>query len=345
MLIDGRTGTVCTAFCAGDATIMTSAHCVLGGDDGTGPRLPDLVFRAASAPSRSTTPIAGARRSAGEPNVATGTTVLSLSPPIAATSDWSIVRLEHPVCRGKALALTPRSAEDLEQLSREKRVYNIAFHRDVADWRLAIDPTCQIESAFPQASRAKIAADFDSTDNLVLHTCDTGGASSGSPLLVDGPNGPEVVAMNAGTYVHSTVALADGEVVHRSDAENVANTAVGAGAFAAALVAFDDAAIISTVPGVKELQQLLARAGLFGGPVDGRFGADTRMAIEAFEQREAWPVAGLASTRVLTRLRELDRTRPPPVADTRQSQDPGIETGSVSPPPGESMRIRGEMSP
>jgi protease YdgD len=332
MLIDTRTGTVCTAFCAGDATVVTSAHCVLGGEAGPAPRLSDLVFRTASDAPGAIASLAGARRGAGEANVATGTPALRLTPPIAATRDWALLRLDRPACRGKALEVTPRSREDLEHLSREKRVMNVAFHRDVPGWQLAVDPTCRIQSVFPGTSRATIAADFANVDHLVLHTCDTGGASSGSPLLVDGPDGPSVVAVNAGTYVHSTVRLTDGEIVHRSDPENVANTAVGAGAFASALIAFNGADLIATGDGIAELQARLAGDGLFDGKVDGRYGPDTERAIEAFEKREGWTVTGLATTRVLARLEELDRssaplasgTPPPPASRT-------IETGSVSP--------------
>ncbi len=326
LVADPDTGTLCSAWCAGEATIVTSAHCVLRPQGEPGPPLRNLLFRTARSTAGAPAPVAGATRGAEEANVTAGTALLSLTPPIAATSDWAIVRLDRPACKSGGLGLAPRTARELEQLSRQHRLYHVAFHRDYGDWQLAIDDTCRVAASFPEAGPGKIAEDFSATEHLVLHTCDTGGASSGSPLLVDGVGGPEVVAINAGTYVHSTVELADGEVVHRSNAANVANTAVGAGAFAEKLALFERSHLVATRAGITALQDLLHREGLFSGERDGHFGPDTSRAIEAFELAAGLPISGLASTALLARLEHRARGRETPIA---RRDEHGIETGSV----------------
>ena len=107
---------------------------------------------------------------------------------------------------------------------------------------------------------ARSARDFTDPDQLLLHTCDTGAASSGSPLLVEGPDGPEVVGINVGTYVQSKVIMLNGEVLHRFKSDDVANTGVNALAFAASLGKFLEADTLTTRKDVRRLQDALPRA-------------------------------------------------------------------------------------
>jgi hypothetical protein len=91
---------------------------------------------------------------------------------------------------------------------------------------------------FDKADRGQIERDFRQADRLLLHRCGTAGASSGSPLLAEGPDGPVVIGINVGTYVQSRVVTQDGLVLSRSKPEAVANTAVNASAFADQIAAF-----------------------------------------------------------------------------------------------------------
>ena len=148
----------------------------------------------------------------------------------------------------------------------------------------------------------QIERDFTEPEALILHTCDTGGASSGSPMLLDTPDGPEVIGINVGTYEQSKVLMQDGQVKKRLKADTIANTAVASAAFAGRLEAFRQAAILATPGQMRELQGLLAQRQLYGGPVDGNYGAPLKTAIEAYEKAEGLAVTGLATVALLQRL-------------------------------------------
>jgi len=109
--------------------------------------------------------------------------------------------------------------------------YNVAYHRDLPKWQPMFESGCTVKRNFEDAEWSTISRDFANPAQLLLHTCDTGGASSGSPLLVDGPDGPEVVGINVGTYVQSKVIMLNGEVLHRFKSDDVANTGVNSLAF------------------------------------------------------------------------------------------------------------------
>ena len=165
-------------------------------------------------------------------------------------------------------------------------------------------------------------------DDVVLHTCDTGGASSGSPMLIDGPAGPEVIGINVGTYLQSKVLTQRGEVVHRYKSETVANTAVSAGAFRPTLEALARADILTTHTAIMELQRLLAAEGHYTGTSDGMYGPMLNTAVRAFERAEGRGETGLATVALLKRLsaRDAERRGAPGKASPPPHE---IETGSV----------------
>jgi protease YdgD len=175
-----------------------------------------------------------------------------------------------------------------------------------------------------------IAGDFADASALILHTCDTGGASSGSPLLVDGPRGPEVVGINVGTYLQSHVLTQDGEVLHRYRSDTVANTGVSTLAFMEQRDSFAVAEVITSRQDIRRMQRGLASAGHYDGPLDGLYGPALRAAIEKFEGAERRPRTGLASTALLRRLEAViaERTGSPAYEPTSDR----LETGSVPRP-------------
>ncbi len=161
---------------------------------------------------------------------------------------------------------------------------------------------CGVKRDFDDADWTTIRRDFTDPDQLLLHTCDTGAASSGSPLLVNGPQGPEVVGINVGTYVQSKVIMLNGEVLHRFKSDDVANTGVNALAFAASLDKFVNAETLVSRKDVRRLQDALASRGLYSGPRDGRYGVALKVAIEGFERAARMPVSGLATHALLATL-------------------------------------------
>jgi protease YdgD len=297
---DRRSHSVCTVFCVAPDVVATAAHCLYRTAEETPLRLSDLSVRLHA--TRNSSRIAGADRGAAEANVLAGSSALNVHPPIDATRDWALLRLAQPLCKGGHLPLSRRPVADVMRLADHGHVYNIAYHRDLPKWQPMLARPCAIQRSFDDTSWNTIRNDFTDPDELLLHTCDTGGASSGSPLLIDGPRGPEVVGVNVGTYVQSKVIMLNGEVVHRFKSDDVANTGVNSLAFAAALDSLRRADTLANRRDIRELQTRLAARGVYEGPRDGRFGADTRTAIERFERAAAMPVTGLATRPLLQTL-------------------------------------------
>lgn len=326
LLYDRRSRSVCTAFCVGEATIATAAHCLYRTSGERPPKLSDFTFRLPGKGAKIATRIAGARTGSAAQHVMAGSTQLSIHPPIDASRDWGLVRLSEPVCKGAALAVSRRPAKDIAKLSAAQRVYHVAFHRDFGNWQLAYGAPCAIRRTFATADWTTISHDFSDAEQIILHTCDTGGASSGSPLLIDGPSGPEVVGINVGTYVQSKVLMQNGEVVHRYKSDTVANTGVSAAAFVDRLEAFAGADILAARETMRELQALLAAHGFYAGPRDGAYGALLRAAIVAFERSEGRPETGLATATLMHRLAVLRAERP---TQTAGGQSLRLEAGAL----------------
>jgi protease YdgD len=326
LLYEQRSHSICTAFCAGDDIVATAAHCVFRTADERAPRLSGFSFRLQppGQPGASVR-IAGTGHNGEAQHVAAGTSKLSVRPPIDAASDWALLKLAQPVCKGHALAVSRQPEGELIKLSAAQRVYQVSFHRDFGNWELAYGAPCAIRRSFEGADWDTIAKDFSDAGHVILHTCDTGGASSGSPMLIDGPSGPEVVGINVGTYLQARVLTQQGQVVHRYKSETVANTAVGASAFRGTLEALTRAELIESGREIRDLQRLLAAEGHYTGSLDGVYGVKLNAAIRAFEHAEGRSETGLATTSLLKRLTALDLERRGRTAGAR----PAIETGSV----------------
>jgi protease YdgD len=300
VLYDSRSHSVCTAFCVAPDVVATAAHCLYRTSGESPLRLSDFAFRlhGSEAPAR----IAGADAGTAELNVTSGSTRLNVRPPIDATRDWALVRLAQPACKGGAFKLSRRPVAEVMTLADQGHVFNIAYHRDLPKWQPMLNTGCAVRRTFEDADWQTIERDFAEPEQLLLHTCDTGAASSGSPLLVDGADGPEVVGINVGTYVQSKVIMLNGEVLHRFRSDDVANTGVNSLAFASTLDAFLSADTLASRRDVRRLQDELAAKGLYKGPRDGRFSPTLKAAIETFERAAHMTVSGLATRPLLQAL-------------------------------------------
>ena len=328
LLYDDRSHSVCTAFCVADDIVATAGHCLYRTEGERPLRLSGVEFRLQprnEAPTR--TRIAGRKDNAQPQNVAAGSQQLRVRPPIDAAQDWAFMRLETPACKGRVLPISRYPAQALIKLSAAQKIYQVGYHRDFGNWDLALGLPCAVRKSFDGADWKVIARDFVDAEHVILHTCDTGGASSGSPMLIDGARGPEVVGINVGTYLQSRVLTQNGEVVHRYKSETVANTAVSSGAFLPTLEALTRAEILEARASLVRLQKLLNAEGLYAGALDGTYGPQLNQAVRAFERADGRAETGLATVALLKRLSARDAARrggPP------GSQPPlAIETGSV----------------
>jgi len=301
LLFNPRTRSVCTAFCAAPDVIVTAAHCVHGAAGETTPRLSDFVFAPNFEQRRPQARIAGAAAGRAEQFVLAGAASLSVRPPIDASRDWALVRLDQNACRG----VLPVRAVPTEQIladAAKGNVFQLAYHRDFQPWRLVYSKPCAVQRSFENAEWSAIAPDFADPGNLLLHHCDTGGASSGSPLLRDGPDGPEVIGINIGTYEEAKVEVEGGRVIKRGKSTRVANTGVNAMVFAAKLDLFRNAQILQAPLQIRALQTALKQRGHFAGAASGLFTPELRQAIEAYERAQGLLVTGLATQALLKRL-------------------------------------------
>jgi protease YdgD len=194
------------------------------------------------------------------------------------------------------------------------RLFSISYHRDLPSWRPTYAAPCHAARDFGATMWKSIAPDFESPDEIILHTCDTGGASSGSPILVETPDGPAVVAINVGTYVQSRVITQQGKAASRQQTETIANTAVNARVFADQIALFEAAAILRAGNPIRQLQEHLAALGYYGGRADGDYGPILKGAIVAYERARGRPVTGLATMSLLDQVVAEATTRHKPTS-------------------------------
>lgn len=334
LIFEPRTRAVCTAFCVGADIIATASHCLFGTRGHRPPPLDGVTFRLGkSVLKQKGTRLRGASHRQADLHVLAGSANLNIRPPIDATRDWALARLEAPVCKGGELPFSARSPAALAIQGSERPVYQVGFHLDVGDWRLRLSPPCVVRRPSERIDGRTIAEDFSDAHQLLLHTCDTGGASSGSPLLVDGPRGPEVAGINVGTYLQSRVLTQAGEVVHRYRSDMVANTAVSATAFRPRLPDFARAEIVEKKSDLVRMQEVLSSLGLYDGRIDGLYGPAFRRAIEGFEKADRRPALGLATRQILSRLAVIEAGRAGTIVAGEANGDAprgAIETGSVT---------------
>lgn len=310
VLIDLDRKLVCTAFCVAENVAMTAAHCLFPSDGASsghpGSRLAAIRFRSRIDQRRGEARIAGTLRGRAHRNIATGKTALSLRPPIDAVDDWALLRLDRNACPAGGLALSRRPTEDILVLAREGRIYNIAVHRDFEGFAPALAAPCTAARDFGDLSWETISRDFRQPENLIFHACDTGGSSSGSPLLYDGPTGPEVVAINVGTYLHASGGIPQEDKSSGSTApparREIANTAIAAHRVAAAVDSFVDAGMPLRRHEIRAVRHALARLGYAVRSFDGAASATLAAAIRSYQLRSGIPANGRLSRQLYHRL-------------------------------------------
>lgn len=302
LLFNNESHTVCSAFCVGPKLIATAAHCLFRSQGGEPPDLSEYWFSTDAEARRTVTHIAGFDDGSAPMNVAAGTTRLSLRPPIDATSDWALIRLSRPACGTSFLPVKPLALKEIEAQSRSGKLFQVAYHRDFREWQLALGEACEVRGRLAGVTPASIRHDFLDSRHLVLHRCDTGEASSGSPLLLEAEGGPYVVGISVGTYVQSKVIMRDGKVERSLGPRTLANTAVNAQVFAALIGPVADAEMLAEGPALEALQRRLKALLLYGGPLDGAYGELMRVAIRAYQKANRLPETGLPTEDLWRRI-------------------------------------------
>lgn len=319
LLFNNQSRTVCSAFCVADNLIATAAHCMARGQT-TPVRYAEFRFARNFDRSRTFVKIEGAANGIAAQHILSGDFRLNVRPPIDAASDWALVRVPANTCPTKSLQIRVLLPDEIITQANAGRVFQIAYHRDVPPWRPVYSTPCPVARDYDVAEWSAIAADFTSPEQMILHTCDTGGASSGSPLFLDTSDGPVVIGMNVGTYVQLRM-TSQGPAPARQKTEIVANTAVNASAFAAQIEMMRTVQILTTNSEIRALQERLKSSQLYTGRLDGVYGPALKAAIETYEKTTGVPVIGLP-TRSLVQLLAQDEQRTGKLAPTSTGQPP-----------------------
>jgi protease YdgD len=301
LLFNNNLRTVCTAFCVADNVVATAAHCVARGHTGH-VRYADYRFGRHYDRGRELVQIEGAATGAAAQHIMSGDFRLKVRPPIDAAFDWALIRVPRNTCPAKSLTLKSMPSAEIIAESKAGRVFQISYHRDLSPWRALWSKPCTVARDFAEVKWSAIAPDFIAAEQMLLHTCDTGGASSGSPLLLEADGTVVVVGLNVGTYVQSRIVTQKGQPVVRQQAETVANTAVNIGAFASQVERFRTAQILATSAAIRDLQERLRDQSLYTGRIDGSYGPHLKTAIEAYEQASRLPITGLPTPALVQRL-------------------------------------------
>lgn len=301
LFFSNQSRTVCTAFCVAPSVIATAAHCLAQAGGGQA-KLSDFLFARGYDRHRDYARIEGHASGATAQSMIVGDFQHRVRPPIDAANDWALVRLNRPACPGGGLPVTPMTTSQVMAEAAAGRLFQLSYHRDWTQWKLAYSKPCSAARDFKGVPWSSIAPDFLNADQMLLHHCDTGGASSGSPLLIERDGRVSVVGINVGTYVQSKVLTERGQVTLREKAETVANTAVNAQVFAGQIELLKGAAILASGEPLKSLQQRLYEQKLYQSRIDGSYGPQLRSAIEGYERLSHLPVTGLATQGLLERL-------------------------------------------
>ncbi len=330
MLYEQSTQTLCTAFCVAKDVIATAAHCLFQQKNDRLPDLSEVTFRLNYGKTSQTSGIYGRQTPFIKHYIAVGTTAFNNEPPLSAPRDWAVVKLERPICRFGVIRVDPKPVPDLIKKSEENKIFQVAYHWDYRHWQLAYSMPCRVQRDYEQIRWRFIRQHFIDNEQLVLHNCDTGGASSGSPILmeVDPPNTPVAVAINVGTYTRTRILLRKGEVVKRLNPDIIANTGVDGTAFSHVIPELAGAAFINSREEMVRLQSELKSRGLYTGTLDGELGRATRTAIINFESSVGLMPTGLPTLSLLNRFGE-DRVKP---AHTYSNGQGDVNSGSQTDP-------------
>jgi len=303
LLFNNQARTVCTAFCVAKNVVASASHCLFRTSGERRPKLSAFRFALKADLGTPSSLLDGAKAGAVSQNVMAGGLNLRVAPPIDASRDWALIRLAKPMCKGASLPLISSTPEDIGRLAAEQKLFQVSFHRDFGDWKLGYSSPCTSRDMEPKPTRQSIEADFSSPSDLVLHRCDTGGASSGSPLMTMIDGQPQVLAVNVGTYVQTRLMMRGGKVVHRFRADAIANTAVSARAFKRFVGRLNNADILTLAGDIRALQTRLRTLGFYSGAIDGSYGPKTRNAIIDYQIARKTSSTGLATRALLRELR------------------------------------------
>ena len=291
-IITQGTRSGCSAFCVSDNLAATAAHCLIGRD------LNKTAFTFANGGNGNSGPsslIAGSDRNLASSHVVFGIRKLRERAPINVGSDWALFRLAKPVCRGREFPGIDYSTLGARPGGWTSRSFLLAKHAKFRKGLVSYSGNCKIGEP-----DTKLEGEFENPSLVLLHTCDTGGGTSGAPILIDGPRGLTVVGINNGVFKQEGP---DKKV------QTLLNTGSWAKAFRKLIYPVSSARIEVEQDGIDAIRIYLIEKGAEGLADAGPFDDALRAAIESFQRESGLLVTGLPEQRLLNRLENSRKKR------------------------------------
>ena len=299
VLYKPKTKAICSAFCVAPDVIATAAHCALSGKKGS--RLPDLAqilfFR--YLPERrkfSRATVANGYKDMIPRNMLVGTPITrafqtSLK---GQYRDWALVKLKYRSCARNVLSVRVASSRELFKASRQKKIFQLAFHGDRSAMKIpAYSTPCRI---------LNVSAKKRQAPKVLQHDCDMVGGSSGSPIFMETPKGPVVIGVNIAGISRQKVLRRGKKIVKWFRKKPRYNSAVNVRAFAAKIEHLSKADIFFGTPKLVELQKALLEKKLYRSKADGIYGPGVRAAIVTWQKKTGATADGFPSDTLLEGL-------------------------------------------
>lgn len=293
----------CTAFCVAEDVIATNSHCLFDQAGKWLQRYRHFTYQTRVHGAHVSRVVAGADEHERVLNIVFGGRKLNASPKRLwpHQNDWALLRISRGAC---PVVLPLKPTANLRRSTRKGQLglYSV-FFRTLKNGNSTgplrrFSPNCRFVSNIPGMPKAYQREFTRWTRNRkkTLHTCDTEGGQSGSPILYwDGKNALNVVAVNSG---HQNYWYRKRGGKRRTAHVNLAAPAT---AIKPSLDRFTSETVADR-EGIKRIQRALARRKLYKAKPTGMFDAKTRRAIQRFEKKAGWPRLGLPTTRLLKAL-------------------------------------------
>lgn len=297
----GRSFYSCTAFCIAPDIIGTAAHCLYLPDKrGRRRNLSNFTFKVGKGSSAVQSKISSDKQKSKNWSIVAGTTFPERGNLYNFPYDWALIKLARPICRAGNLEISPKPLSELIEASRNNRIFNITYQKFGKRYLYRYTGDCPIRKNFEGASWEHYSKIYTNPNNMVPHKCDYTPGGSGSPLLLETPTHPVVIAIQSGGHFKLRKTK---KKSGKKAKVYVSNRAISALAFSKKIDLLRGEFSVPSVELLKEIQKLLKETGDYKGGIDGIYGRGMRQAILDFERRYKLPVTGRPTESVISKLR------------------------------------------
>ncbi len=284
----GRYG--CTASCVAEDTILTAAHCVLGGRGKRSAKpATDLKFYLPNKYVKGNFVSADVLHTGDylPRNVLSGVGGKRTYNGRNSTLDWAFVKLSSKACKRGSLPLKSLKMGEIAKAGKTGKLMEVAFHGDKKFGEtLFYTDNCRLKGVGTKRQRARVA-------KTIRHTCDLVQGASGSPLLMNVDGKLSIVGLNVAERYTQRYLRRGKKIIKYYKRKPSYNLAVHPSAFIDHLEQLSPVKLVLGKRRLEQIQQALKERKLYSGTIDGVFGPATRNAIRKFQKTQDHPVLGM----------------------------------------------------